>query len=428
MLELNKINRDTFCISPFAEIRIDSDGTLNFCHAADQSLVGTHDNIFKIRPHNYFHGQTVTVARAHLQNGNALDSCKACYSTEQAGCISFRQRRNLQAAVFSGSDMQQSVIESRFLNDFGINSKPRFYHISFSNLCNMACMMCDPKFSTRLQAMNQNMTEIHTPTVGLQDWTTESIWDDFCQHVLDNNDIVCLHVMGGEPMYHKRFKELVNLLCKKQHTNFHFSVVTNGSIYDPYIVDMLKSFKSVQLEISIEGVDSANDYIRHGHNTKVIISNIKKYLSNKSDNFELIIRTVPHALSVLSYHKLLGFCLDNNLIIDSNPLFRPDYLRSSILPNDIKNTVQDSLKSYIINDTKTSQDINLRNKHRIRDCISNNAKFVISQMNQPMSDLAVNKRRLAKYCESWDKHRRYRIDEYIPGLSNFLRENGYDYQ
>lgn len=426
MIDTSNASADTFCIGPFAEIRINANGKLNFCHAANESMINQQDNIVKIRLDDYFHGRTINTARQRMENGDLLSSCKDCYSIEQTGCISFRQRRNLQAAIFPGPDMEQSMLESRFLNNFGVHSKPRFYHVSFSNLCNMACMMCDPKNSTKTQDMIKNMPEIFTPMPGLQHWTSGPAWNNFCQHILDNHDIMCLHVMGGEPMYHKKFKELINFLCENHHTDFHFSVVTNGTIYDQQLIDLLNNFRSVQIEISIESVDRANDYIRHGHTTEFIISNIKKYLSNKSDKCEVVIRTVPQALSVSSYHKLLQFCLDNDLIVDSNPLLNPDFLRSSILPDDIKNTVRESLEPYIINGVKSSRDINLRNKDLIRSSISNNAQFVISQMYQMTPEIAMTRTRLAKYCESWDRYRKYQIDEYVPELSDFLRKHGYD--
>lgn len=426
MIDVSNISVDTFCIGPFAEIRINSDGSLNFCHAAVQSDISHQDYISKIRLTDYFHGQTVNTVRQTLQNGQFLDSCRQCYSAEQAGCVSFRQRRNLQAAVFPGSDMPQSVSESRFLNNFDISSKPRFYHVSFSNLCNMACMMCYPKFSTRLQTITQHTQKINTPMPGLLDWTAAPAWDDFCQHLLDNNDIMCLHVMGGEPMYHKKFKALLEVLCSNQHTDFHFSVVTNGTIYDQQLMDMLENFRSVQIEISIEGVDSANDYIRHGHSTKSTLSNIQKFLRNRSDRVGIVLRTVPQALSIPGYHKILQYCLENNIIVDSNVLLQSDFLRSNVLSDDIKDRIEHLLNPYLMQDSITVQDINCRNKGRINASISNNAKFVISQMHEPISDVEEARRQLADYCKSWDRHRGYNINEYIPELSDFLSQYGYD--
>jgi organic radical activating enzyme len=426
MLDISNVSVDTFCIGPFAELRINSDGSLNFCHAADQSQISQYDNIMKTRLDDYFHGQTVRAAREKMQHGQALKRCRNCYATEQSGCISFRQRRNLQAAVFPGPDMPQSMSESRFLNNFNRHSKPRFYHISFSNLCNMACMMCYPKNSTKLQVMLQHTQKTQSPMFGLLDWTAGPAWHDFCQHLLDNNDIMCLHVMGGEPMYHKKFKEMLELLCLNQHTDFHFSVVTNGTIYDQHLIDMLTNFRSVQIEISIEAIDTTNDYIRHGHSVESIKSNIQKFLRNKSDRCEVVLRTVPQALSAPSYHKILQYCLDNDIIVDSNVMFEPDFLCSNVLPDDIKDTVKSLLQYYITKDPPTLQDINLRNTDRVRASISNNAKFFISQMDQPVADIEKKRRKLAEYCKSWDQYRRFRIDQYMPELADFLYRYGYD--
>lgn len=428
MIDTSRADVDSFCVGPYAEIRINANGTLNFCHVANESLIGKQDNIFDTKLDHYFHGHTVGVVRDRMQRGDRIDSCKGCYSTEQAACISFRQRRNLQAGIFPGADMPQSMLESRFLTEFGQHSKPRFYHVSFSNLCNMACMMCDPKNSTRLQTMYKSIADVNAPMSGPQDWTVGPAWHDFCQHVLHNHDIMCLHVMGGEPMYHKRFRQMIDLLCQRQHTNFHFSVVTNGTIYDQDLMHQLGHFRSVQIEISIESVDRANDYIRHGHKTESVIANIRQYLSNRPENCEVVIRTVPQALSVASYHRLLQFCLDHDIVVDSNVLFTPDFLHCSVLPDDIKAAVKDSLRPYIIDDPKSPRDINLRNKDRIRAAVSSNAQFVISQLDQSRPQPEMVRQRLARFCQSWDRSRQYQAHQYVPELWDFLCQHGYDNQ
>jgi sulfatase maturation enzyme AslB (radical SAM superfamily) len=229
----------------------------------------------------------------------------------------------------------------------------------------MACVMCDASNSTML-ATDWAKAGIISSVPVRQDWTNGPAWAGFLTHLLNNPEIMCLHVMGGEPMYHKKFKELIHFLVDNNHTNFHFTVVTNGSIYDAELVEMLTKFKSVQIEISIESFDSSNDYIRWPSDTNNIRQNILKYLQHRTDTIDIVLRTVPQLLSLTHYDNVLSFALDNDVVIDSNILYRPDYFQPALLPVDIKNIIRQRIQPYAELDTEQDavKNINIRNRGR----------------------------------------------------------------
>ena len=75
-------------------------------------------------------------------------------------------------------------------------------------------------------------------------------------------------------MLSKRFRELVDYLISKKRTDISISFVTNGTILDQTFIDQLKTFRSFDIEISLESVLKNNDYIRQGSNTDQTIKNI----------------------------------------------------------------------------------------------------------------------------------------------------------
>lgn len=426
MIPISNVNADTFCVGPYAEVRINSDGSLNFCHAADNTALPILDNVSKISILEYFHNaDSVRNARKDLQQANALSRCHKCYSEEKLSQISWRRRRNLQAGIFPGPDFVQSLAESTFIDGFSQSSQPRFYHVSFSNLCNMACMMCNSKNSTKYDDFARRAGLSSGPVMA-HDWTTGPAWPLFCDHLLNNHSILCLHVMGGEPMYHRRFKELINLLIQQQHCDFHFTVVTNGSVYDAEVLEMLSKFRSTVIEISIEGIGPENDYVRHTADIQQIQHNIKKILSHRSDRFDVVMRSVPQALTVLSYHDLLQFCLDHDLIIDSNPLYEPEFMGSHVLPDSIKQQVRENLARFAVSNLSRINQINLRNRHNVMAAISSNAQFVLSHLDRPVADLEPQRRQLAKHCATWDRARHFHVRDYVPALTDFLNRYGYN--
>lgn len=415
-----------FCVGPFSEVRINTDGIMNFCHAADQSMTVMDENITNLTVDQYFcgHSSSAAQARQSLSQGQSLPNCHICYKNEKNGLLSFRQRHNLQAAIFQKKDFLPSVQEAwpRISNW----RKPRFYHVSLSNLCNMACMMCHPRYSSMLAHLHQKTGMWPDGADVLKDWTRDTAaWDGFVRHLLDNPDIACLHFMGGEPMYHKRFVELLDVLIEHKHCDFGLTVVTNGSIHNTEILHRLQHFRDVQIEISIESLDSSNDYIRWPSSYREIRKNIEAYLAERNERFSVVLRSVPQFLSAVSYDQLIEFALQNHVPIDSNVLHHPDFFCLNLLPDDIKTTVIDRLRRFVKHDDFHMRDINVRNMHDPDRTLGLHAQAVIDQIQQPAQNAQTQIDQLISYCQTMDKARNIRVTDYIPALESFFRKNGY---
>jgi molybdenum cofactor biosynthesis enzyme MoaA len=231
--------------------------------------------------------------------------------------------------------------------------------------------------------------------------------------------------MGGEPLYHKRFRDLIAFLCDNKHTDFHLTFVTNGTIYDPGLMKQLENFKSVQIEISIENFDISNDYIRHPSKTDTIVNNIKKYLAHTDEKCSTVLRTVPQLLSLMHYDKFLDFCLENSVIVDSNVLHRPEFFRPCYLPDTAKQLIKSRLSRFILNDKSVLQDINLRNQSRVTQSISHHASMIIGLLDQESQDKNTVRQDLTDYCARLDKVREHDLREFVPELAEFLDEYGY---
>jgi len=412
-----------FCISPFSEVRIDPDGRIRFCHAADRSFIPKSDNLSNFSIDEYFnHSETVFGARNKLLNGEFLSACEGCYNTEKNNSVSFRQRRNMQAAIFPDKDFVPSFNES--INRIKKITKPKFYCINLSNLCNMGCMMCSGQFSNIVSKTHTRSGITGNDGEHLQDWTTNrEAWDLFCEHLLSNEQITCLHIMGGEPLYHKKFYELVDFLIRNNHTNFHFTFVTNGSVYSPELIKKLKKFKSLQIEISVETTKNSNDYIRYPSNTGKIVDNIKSFCQSRDKFTDVIIRTVPQLLSMYDYESILNLALESSVVLDSNFLHEPSFLKPNLMLDSQKNEIYHKLQKFIIKDTNI---INLRDKSDIKFRVSENAQRVINAINEPCSDIETQRKQFIEYCAKIDATRKIDVRDYVPELE--LLFNHYNYE
>lgn len=424
---MGDISEQNFCIGPYVEVRINTDGSMNYCHAAIRRDIPASDNISIVDVDKYFNvSQSVIDARRSIESGQNLDGCENCYRTEKLGSTSFRLRRNIQAAIFPGKDFQQSFNEA--WPRISAVKYPRFYHISLGNLCNLSCMMCQPIYSSLLTQNFKRIGLVGLDQPTLLDWTQDQpVWTKFLDHLLDNPYIECLHFMGGEPLYHKKFHEILDKLMQNNHTDFHITVVTNGTIFDDKILEKLKSFKSVAMEISLESLDLSNNYIRYPSDYQQIRQNILKYAQQRTPKFDVVLRSVPQFLSLINYDALMDFAKSLNLVIDSNILYRPSFFQSNILPDEIKQTVIDKLNRFTKMDDVAPSNINLRDGTDISQRLSNHAKMVISLVREPCPESIIEDLRyqLVDYCAKIDRSRNFDVGTMIPELKNFFTKYGY---
>lgn len=62
---------------------------------------------------------------------------------------------------------------------------------------------------------------------------------------------------GGEPTLHSQFHEI--LLLTKRYPNFSYGFVTNGTVHDPIWIHYLNAAKNVTLQISLDGINEAQN-------------------------------------------------------------------------------------------------------------------------------------------------------------------------
>ena len=426
-------NEKNFCIGPWSEIRISPNGDLNYCHRSDwpsQGELGYYDNISTQDLDSYFTGPTATQVRNQLLDGSSVKGCQPCYDDEKKIEFSFRRRRNIQMAIFPNDDFAKSLKESSFSNRISSNYKPLFYNISTSNLCNLGCVMCSEKFSSRLASEFkkigiQRYNDSHKHPSVLLDWSQDNIlWEKFMQHILSNDQIVCVHFQGGEPFLHQRVMDFIDRCIEGNHVNFHFTTVTNGTIYDEVLIEKLKKFRTVQIEISLENTKKSNDYVRYPSDTTEVVNNIKKYSNHISEKFDIVVRSVPQLLTVLDYDSLLEFCLESDLIVDSNIIHTPNFFGVNLLPQHLKDLAASQLTKFISNTSSEGSfynSINVRNRGYLRQNLADNAKMIMTAMNQP---LAPNSHKLVSDCRGYlqklDTSRKISLHNYCPEIADWL--------
>ena len=377
-----KCNKDTFCLAPWYEIRINSDGSVKYCQLTKE--VSRADDFV----HWFNKSEIVQQSRRQLINGESLKGCAICYEQDKLQMYSARQRRNFEGAIhekYFDESLKQSPVLPRLQSTE--KTKPSYIHVSFNNLCNLSCRTCLPRNSTKLtqNLKKLNIIPIETPT--LVDWTNNTVlWDSFLSLIDENKSLLSLHVMGGEPLYNDRFEKMIDWCIDTGNTDFCLSFVSNATIYSDELFEKFSHFKTVQIELSIENLHETNEFIRLGSSTEKVKNNILQFINNKPENTNVYIRTVPQALSVEHYDTLIDFVLENKLVIDHNSMFDTDHLCIDVLPKEYKSAIAEKIRiKYldILQGSNSIDDLNLRNESHYQRSLKVHLEYVLHMLEKP---------------------------------------------
>jgi|TARA_B110000459_G_scaffold197494_1_gene241022 organic radical activating enzyme len=162
----------------------------------------------------------------------------------------------------------------------------RYIEMSIDNLCNFQCRMCDSKFSSQLQKRDAYMgRRVH-----------KKLEPNFTK--FDNKDLSNLEyikLLGGEPFMSPNFGPFLDYLLSKgaRFDNIRLQISTNGSKQPrPELLDKLKQFSKIEINVSLDAWHPVNDYQRAGGVYTDVYKNALWYrdqLSNSHVNFHTVV-------------------------------------------------------------------------------------------------------------------------------------------
>lgn len=291
ILEQHRESGQTFCPYLFLHYHLDTDKATKLCCHATDSINGRHID---------FDSSIYNNLRQKMLNGEKLRYCEKCYSAENDGYTSLRQR-----CIDDITTLDKTNILFDQLNNYnnGNAIKPLWYDLRISNNCNLSCQMCGPQYSSTWAkiANEENPHLLYEPTVEI------------------NQNAYKIQLAGGEPFMIKKFAKM---LADVKNTDCEIIVNTNATIVTKPLLDQLKRFKTVMIVVSLDGYGKINDQIRTGSNWNTVVNNINLFIGL---GFSVLVNTVLQKDNVNHLHEL-GLFLESLGIDDwiISPLFAPN--------------------------------------------------------------------------------------------------------
>lgn len=241
------------------------------------------------------------------------NQCDQCILQEQGTGESIRQKIN------------QSTQDGFFLK------------IDFSNKCNLKCIMCNSVRSTGWKKDEEKLAELgvlDANQVHEYNKLSDKWW---LQHEkLWWNTVSTIEISGGEPFYEPMLFEFLEFLLSINKQNVNLTIITNLTLYNKTISDLLLNFNSVQLLCSVDAwQEDIYQYSRGGiYTLKTIKENIKLLSTIVKDIFVIdTLHCVTYDQSQLGKQWIAQSGI-KNIRHTLNYVYTPRYLDArSVLPD-----------------------------------------------------------------------------------------------
>jgi sulfatase maturation enzyme AslB (radical SAM superfamily) len=291
--------------------------------------------------------------------------------------------------------------------------------------------MCNPKASSTIAAQQVKWGIDSSRQYLGTDWTRNKIvWHNFKQQLLNLPKLNNIHFMGGETLLTDQFEDLVDTMIEHKKFDLCFSFVTNGTVFRPELLDKLKLFRRVGIEVSIEAIDEHNSYQRQGTDTELVLENIKRYQQwCNGSSITVALRPAPSLLSIGYYVDLLQYALDNQFIVKCNLCTDPRFLSAEILPESIKQQYRLKYLKFLnqLADIKVDSDYNASDPHNYQLAIKEQAEMCLTILQTPTpDDSEAQLQQLVRHCERWDRVYGYDARKLYPEFREIL--DRYDYK
>jgi len=338
---------------PFTGLATREDGAIKICcrsrpvgYVQNESLEEAWNN------------STMQKVRKQVLNSERPDVCQSCFDLEDQGVQSLRQRH-----------IEEHIPESRIklypdaLNNLDKDYKMPFkiptMEIKLNNLCNLKCRMCNPLDSTSWTDWNEVKEfykkennflvplikqQVDRPGQYIGPFDNSNNWWQSFNKLLPHFKRV--EFAGGEPLMDPTHFKILDALSA-HGDNIEIKYATNGTKFGinkrENIYNYWPRFKSIALNISIDGIEDSYEYIRGNGNWKQLVENIREF--QEIPNISRIVGAVAVQVSnALDLDTMIRYFLDEiGIVFYANMVRYPQVLSIQVLPKEIKQTVKEKL-------------------------------------------------------------------------------------
>jgi MoaA/NifB/PqqE/SkfB family radical SAM enzyme len=330
----------TFCMHPFTGLATREDGAICAC-CRSHPVGNIQDNTLE----EIWNNDTMQRIRRQVLNNERPKECEPCFSLEDQGVESLRMRH------ISGKipEARINLYPNTVLQEVMPFEIPTM-ELKLNNLCNLKCRMCHPMDSTswndwsEVKEFYKNENNIMYAIVEehnlenkphLDKFQDNPEWWSSLEKLLPHFRRV--EFAGGEPLMDPQHYRILDMLSEYGH-QIEIKYATNLSMLGKgsrNIYEYWPKFKSVAVNVSIDGIGDSYEYVRGNADWDTMIANIKEIQS--ISNISRIVGAVTVQVSnVLVLDKMIEYFLDDlGIVFHTHRVEYPKLLSAQVLPREL---------------------------------------------------------------------------------------------
>ena len=305
-----------------------------------------------------WNNKTMKRIRQQVLNDERPPECAPCFNLEDQGVESLRQRHINGVIPEARINLYPNAM-STMREDFSMPFEFPTMEIKLNNLCNLKCRMCNPMDSTSWNDWQEvegfykkednflveKIIELNLKNKPFLDSFVDSPnwWESF-EKLLPYFRRV--EFAGGEPLMDPTHYKILDMLAPygdkieiKYATNLTMLGKSNRTVWQYW-----PKFKSVAVNVSIDGIGTSYEYVRGNASWSELINNIKQIQT--IPNISRIVGAVAVQVSnVLILDKMIKYFLDDlGIVFYTNMVNYPNVLSAQCLPSELKALAIERLK------------------------------------------------------------------------------------
>jgi len=295
--------------------------------------------------------------------------CEPCFSLEDQGVESLRQRHITGKIPEARINLYPNALR-RLNDDYTMPFEIPTMELKLNNLCNLKCRMCHPMDSTSWNDWN----------VVKEYYKKESniMYDIVEEHKLESKPFLDkfqdspewwaslekllpyfrrVEFAGGEPLMDPQHYRILDMLRPYGH-QVEIKYATNGTTLGikggRTVHEYWPHFRSVAVNVSIDGIDDVYEYIRGNSDWEEVIHNIKE-IQTISNVSRIVGAVTVQVSNVLILDKMIEYFLDDlGIVFHTHRVEYPKVLSAQVLPAKLRALAIQRLQevSYRVKDFK----------------------------------------------------------------------------
>lgn len=374
---------DTWCVLPWIHMCVRTDNVLKPCCRFLSESDNDNISLDKISKDgtSAMNSDTFVQLRKNMLAGVKTPGCQKCYSQElknSGTAMSMRQYNNRLWKEIRKEDCDENF------------SQVRYIEMSIDNICNLQCQMCNSKFSSKLIRRDEMLGNTVYKKLEPSFRKLDSV---------DLSNLDRVKILGGEPFITPNFSKFIDYLTERADpSRILIDIVTNATtIPSNSLIKKLNKFKFININISLDAYDKANDYQRVGGDFQQTYNNSLKYMEIFT-NAEFSYHVTVSTLTANKLSKTLNFFESTNSHYSVDFVRHPEHLSLLYTPEEFS--------SWVL-----TQNENNDVAHRLIKTFLKEANYNDEHWNK-----------FKDTNEKLDKYYKRSMSDFNPELYNFLKE------